>query len=206
VGCSTSDPVSKSGESSSVFKIPKWSFWGKIGINFLEGQKVVPKNAYVFPALRMDSQGRLIDQLSHRLGEDGKLVWYSQAPKGGELKRVVEDKLESLGFTIVSFDEMTASQQDRSVFVLNLYYRPAAASSDSASSDSGSNWTTYARITGATFDRELNPSSRVEVMNQEMVTLFDRKELDHSVIKRSFDYLLDYVGINRQWSELIYLL
>ena len=186
--------------------LPKWNFLAKASATFNEDFSQVPKRVYVFPALRLNAEGQQIDQLAYRTLEDNTLGWYSPAPLGLELKLIVEKKLRSLGFIPISFGDLTASTEDHSVLVLNLYYAEASASRDNPGADVTESWTTFSRITAATFPRDLNPSNKRGLMNQELVSLFNGKEKGRDVIKYSHAYLLDYVGQNRQWSESINLL
>jgi hypothetical protein len=87
-----------------------------------------------------------------------------------------------------------------------LDYAQASASRDNPQALPAESWTTYSRITAATFRQDLNPSAKRDLMNQELVTLFNGKRQGAGVIKRSHRFLLDYIGANRQWSELINLL
>jgi hypothetical protein len=92
------------------------------------------------------------------------------------------------------------------VTVFNLYYAQASASRDNPQALPAESWTTFSRITAATFPKDLTPSAKRDLMNQELVTLFNRQTKGAGVIKRSHRFLLDYIGANRQWSESINLL
>ena len=204
-GCKHGAEAPDATETKHLY-LPKWSFLAKASATFAKGQTQVPKKAYVFPALRLNAQGQPIDQLDYRVLDDESLDWYSAAPRGSELKVIVEQKLTTLGFRSISFKELTSLSADHSVLVFNLYYAEARASQDNPKADPDESWTTFSRITAATFPRDLNPAAKRDLMNQELVTLFNGKERGVDVIKRSQAYLLNYIGKNRQWSESINLL
>jgi hypothetical protein len=92
------------------------------------------------------------------------------------------------------------------VSVFNLYYAEASASRDNPQALPSESWTTFTRITAATYPQDLNPNDKRDLMNQELVTLFNGKRQGPDVVKRSHRFLLEYIGANRQWSESINLL
>jgi hypothetical protein len=204
-GCRTGADIANESEAT-VLRIPKWSFLVRASASFDKDYKEVPKRVYVFPALRLNTNGQPIDQLSPRQMTDGALQWYSQAPLGSQLKVVVENKLSKEGFRPISFQEMMDYPEGHSILVFNLYYAETSASKDNPTADPDSSWTTFTRITAATFPQDLNPQAKRDIMNQEVVTLFNDREKGAGVIKRSANYLLDYMGITRQWSESVNLL
>jgi hypothetical protein len=197
---------STNSEVTNRLNLPKWTFLAKISTSFDPAYERVPKKAYVFPALRLNAQGVPIDQLSYRILEDDSLGWFSAAPLGMELKAVVESRLRSQGFVTIPFGELTASTGDHSALVINIYYREASASRDNPTGDPADSWTTFSRVTAATFPQNLDPSQKRDLMNNELVSLFNNVALGEDVIKRSQRFLLDYLGQNRQWSESINLL
>jgi len=204
-GCRNGANVDSESEAS-VLRIPTWFFLARASATFAEGQEEVPKRVYVFPALRLNAAGQPIDQLAPRQGADSALSWYSRAPLGAELKAIVEKKLRTKGFRPMSFQEMVDFPEGHSVLVFNLYYAEASASKDNPSADPNSSWTTFVRITAATFPQNLNPQAKRDVMNQELVSIFNDREKGEGVIKRSAIYLLDYIGVTRQWKESINIL
>ncbi|MDQ8196035.1 hypothetical protein QEH59_16485 [Coraliomargarita sp. SDUM461004] len=186
--------------------IPKWSFLAKAHASVADGRKEIPSQVYVFPALRLDSQGQPIDVLSYRVDDTGALKWNSAAPLGAELKTIVEKRLAQIGFQVLPFTALTESSKDHSVTVFNLYYREASPSSDNPGADPELTWTTFARVSAATFPQDLDPNRKLDLINQEVVTLFNGREKEASVVKRSSEYLLDFIGASRDWSESINLL
>ena len=189
--------------ATKTLQMPRWVFLAKASATFAQGQSSLPKRAYVFPALRLNAQGQAIDQLAYRQSADGSLSWNSAAPLGAELKAVVEQKLLELGFKPITFGELTAVTADHMVSVFNLYYAEASASRDNPQALPAESWTTFTRITAATFPQDLNPHAKRDLMNQELVTLFNGQTQGAGVVKRSHRFLLDYIGANRQWSETI---
>lgn len=205
IGCE-SDSQKPISDRADELRIPKWSFLGKVSANFVDAQATVPRKAYVFPVVRLDSAGNPIDQMSYRLDEADQLSWHTDVPSGGEIKVIIENKLRERGFTIVEFSEVAGAKQGRTVLVFNPYFREPTPAAENPEADLSGSWSTYARITAATFGTDLTPESRIELMNQELLSLYNGKEKSGNVKKRTFEYLLDYIGVNRQWSELIYML
>jgi hypothetical protein len=204
-GCWHLEDAATTSETHTL-AVPKWTFLAKVSTNFAEGYDNLPKRACVFPALRLNAQGQAIDQLAYRQSTDGSVSWYSAAPLGAELKAIVEQKLVQLGFKPISFDALTSLTADHAVTVFNLYYAEASASRDNPQALPTASWTTFTRITAATFPQDLDPNAKRDLMNQELVTLFNGKSQGTSVIKASHPFLLDSIGLNRQWSETINLL
>lgn len=186
--------------------LPRWTFLAKASATVAAEQATVPKLAYVFPALRLNAQGQAIDQLAHRTLPDGTLSWYSPAPLGYELQAIAQRQLVKQGFTPISFDALTANTTDHAVTVFNLYYTQASASRDNPDAALESSWTTFCRITAATFPKDLNPNTKRDLMRQELVSLFNGKATGKSVSKHSVVYLLKHMGETRQWSDKINLL
>ena len=187
-------------------RLPTWTFLAKVTARFAKDETQVPRKAYVFPALRLDGQGRILDQLAYRLEDDDALSWVSPAPLGAQLKAIAENKLRTLGFHIVSFSDLMASKSDHEVLVFNLYYTEAYPSKDNPRADPASSWTTFVRVTAATFSQDLNPNAKRDLMNQELVSLFNGKDKANDVIKRSSTHVLDYIGVNNDWNASINLL
>jgi hypothetical protein len=204
-GCRTGADSGSESEAT-ILRIPTWFFLARVSTTFAKGQEEVPKRVYVFPALRLNAAGQPVDPLTPRQGADGALSWYSTAPLGAELKAIVEKKLSTKGFYPMSFQEMMDYPEGHSILVFNLYYAETSASKDNPTADPDSSWTTFTRITAATFPQDLNPQAKRDIMNQEVVTLFNEQKKGEGVIKRSADYLLNYMGITRQWSESVNLL
>ncbi|NBB80101.1 MAG: hypothetical protein GVY36_11765 [Verrucomicrobia bacterium] len=206
--CQSKSGTGGEGDNSANKRLylPKWNFLAKASAVFNDEYTKLPKRVYVFPALRVNPQGQPTDELAYRTLEDNTLGWYSPAPLGLELKLIVEKKMRQLGFVPVSFGDLTASSKDHSILVVNLYYAEASASRDNPDADEAESWTTFSRISAATFPKDLNPAKKRDLMNQELVSLFNGKEKGRDVIKYSHAYLLDFIGQNRQWSESLNLL
>ena len=186
--------------------LPNWTFLAKASATVAEGRTQIPKRAYVFPAMRLNASGQVIDQLAHRVQADGTLSWYSPAPLGSELQVIAERQLIKQGFRVIPFSTLTATTTDHSVTVFNLYYTEANASRDNPNAAPEASWTTFCRITAATFPRDLNPNAKQDLMHQELVSLFNGKRTGTSVTKHSVPYLLKHIGETRQWSDQINLL
>ena len=186
--------------------LPNWTFLAKASATVAEGRTQIPKRAYIFPAMRLNASGQIIDQLAHRVQTDGTLSWYSAAPLGSELQLIAKRQLTKQGFTVIPFNTLTTSPTDHSVTVFNLYYTEANPSRDNPNAAPEASWTTFCRITAATFPNDLNPNAKQDLMHQELVSLFNGKRTGTSVTKHSVPYLLKHIGETRQWSDQINLL
>ena len=191
-------PESVESPPANQLNFSKWTVVVKAKTVFALDRKTVPSLAYVFPALRLNSNAQPMDALSYQLDEAGALNWVSSAPRATEIQTVIENKLRTRGFRILSFQELTDSQKDHAVLVFNPYYS-AANQLPEMSGDTG--WTSFIRITAATFPGDLNPQKKMDVMNQEAVTLYHSKSQRYDVIKHCSEYLLDHLGQNKEWSE-----
>ena len=184
--------------SGNQLNFSKWTVLVKAKAVFALDRKTVPSQAYVFPALRLNSNAQPIDALSYQLDEAGALNWVSSAPRATEIQTVIEKKLRTKGFRILSFQELTDSPKDHVVLVFNPYYSASSQLPD-MSGDTG--WTSFIRITAATFPADLNAQKKIDVMNQEAVTLYHTKNQRYDVIKHCSEYLLDHLGENKDWAE-----
>ena len=124
-GCASHEQAVDETPSNSL-NIRKWTFLIKASATFAQGEKTVPKRAYVFPAIRLNKNAQPIDTLAYQLDDAGALKWISPAPRGSEIQTVIENKLKTKGFHIVSFQELSEMAADHSVLVLNPYYRDQA--------------------------------------------------------------------------------
>lgn len=180
----------------------KWQYMVKAHGTFVEGVSAVPKSAYVFPPLRLNANSQPIDTLTPRQEAPGELSWISSAPKAMEVKSVIEKKLRSRGFKILTFQQMTENEVGHSVMVFNPYYIEARQ----VDAKAGGGWSVFTRITASTFPVDLDPAKQRQIMNQEAVTLFVDESQGASVVKASLAYLLDYIGKKGEWSETLSLL
>jgi hypothetical protein len=172
-GCKTTRGLDEDQAEVRELLIPTWTFVAQATSTLVNGYEEVPIKAYVFPALRLRPDGRPIDQLVHAFADDGSILWRSSAPLGAELKVIVENALRDRGFRTISFGELTSGSKGHDVLVFNLYYTEAIRSSDNPEADPDSSWTTFFRVTGATYPEDLNPSGRLDVVYQELRSLFN---------------------------------
>ena len=187
-------------------QMPKWSFMASANGSMQAGLKEVPKLAYVFPALRLDAAGQVMDQLSHRQGPAAGLLWHSTAPLGSELQIILEKQLQSKGFELVSFDELTKGMGSHSVSVFNPYYKEAEPSRYNNVADPDASWVNIIRIEGATYPENLDPNARLEVLHLELVALFNGKQLGSDVARHSIKYLVKNLGRTGKWTKRVNML
>ena len=117
--CKSREPVVPSDADITSIQMPTWSFMASANGSMQAGRTGVPRLAYVFPALRLDAAGQVMDQLSHRQGPAAGLLWHSTAPLGSELQIILEKQLQSKGFELVSFNELAQGMGSHSVSVFN---------------------------------------------------------------------------------------
>ena len=170
------------------------------------GRTEVPKCAYVFPALRLDAAGQIMDQLSHRQGPMSGLLWHSTAPLGSELQIILEKQLQSKGFELVSFDDLAKGLGDHSVSVFNPYYKEADPSRYNKVADPDASWVSIIRIEGATYPEDLDPNARLKILHLELVALFNGKQLSSDVARHSIGYLIKNFGRTGEWTERVNML
>ena len=203
--CSMNDD--KQAEEASpplAVNVPKWKCMSKMTASSIELERL-PKPVYVFPALRLGPDGQPVDQLQHHLNEAGQVYWTSPAPRSHEIKSVIEKKLRSMGFRVLSFHEMTVQNRDHSILILNPYFSDARGYGG-GSPEQAPGWTVFTRILGATFPTDLNPAGKRDLFNVEAVSLFTEKENALPVVKRVARYSLNHMGKTREWTENLSLL
>jgi hypothetical protein len=164
----------------------------------------LPNKAYVFPALRLDQETKVIDSLSYLQDETGALKWISPAPHAAEIQTIIQNELRAQGFTVISFQELTNTQKDHEILVLNPYYVPAYQPQDRVNQETG--WSSFVRITAATYPGDLNPQKKIDLVNLEAITLYQYKSSEIDVIKSTSNYLIKHLGKNEDWSDNLLLL
>lgn len=204
--CKSREPTVASDTDITSLQIPTWSFMASANGSMQAGRTEVPKLAYVFPALRLNAAGQIMDQLSHRQGPAAGLLWHSTAPLGSELQIILEKQLQSKGFELVSFDALAKGMGSHSVSVFNPYYKEAEPSRYNRAADPDASWVSIIRIEGATYPENLDPNARLKVLQLELVALFNRKQLGSDVARGSIKYLIKNLGRTGKWTERVNLL
>ena len=204
--CKSREPAVASDTDITSLEMPTWSFMASANGSMQAGRTGVPKLAYVFPALRLNAAGQIMDQLSHRQGPAAGLLWHSTAPLGSELQIILEKQLQSKGFELVSFDALAKGMGSHSVSVFNPYYKEAEPSRYNKAADPDESWVSIIRIEGATYPENLDPNARLKVLHLELVALFNRKQLSSDVARHSIKYLIKNLGRTGKWTERVNLL
>jgi len=204
--CKSREPAAVRDADITSLQMPTWSFMANANGSFQAGRTDLPKRAYVFPALRLDTAGQVMDQLSHRQDPAAGLLWHSTAPLGSELQIILERQLQSKGFELVSFDALAKGMGSHSVTVFNPYYKEAETSRYNKAADPDESWVSIIRIEGATYPEDLDPNARLEVLHLELVALFNGKPLSSDVARHSIKYLIKNLGRTGQWTERVNLL
>ena len=204
--CKSREPAVASDTNITSVQMPKWSFMASANGSFQAGRTDLPKRAYVFPALRLDASGQVMDQLSNRQDAAAGLLWHSTAPLGSELQIILEEQLKSKGFELVSFDALANGMGSHSVLVFNPYYKEAEPSRYNKVADPDESWVSIIRIEGATYPEDLDPNAKLKVLNLELVALFNGKQLGLDIAKHSIRYLMKNLGRTGEWTERVNLL
>ncbi len=203
LGCSTT-PEAEPASAPAKLNLSQWDALINAKAVYALDKDHLPPQVYVFPPLRLNQGSQAMDALAYKLRDDGALYWTSPAPHAAEIQAVIERKLETKGFEIISFQELTNIQEDHRVLVFNPYYVAAYQPVDRVNEETG--WSSFVRVTVSTFPADLNPQQKIDVMNQEALTLYQSKASEYDVVKRSLSYLLDYMGNNKEWSGRLTLL
>jgi len=204
--CKSREPAVASDADITSIQMPTWSFMASANGSMQAGRTEVPRLAYVFPALRLNAAGQIMDQLSHRQGPAAGLLWHSTAPLGSELQIILEKQLQSKGFELVSFDDLSKGLGSHSVSVFNPYYNEAGPSRYNKSADPDASWVSIIRIEGATYPEDLDPNARLKVLHLELVALFNGKQLSSDVARHSIRYLIKNFGRTGEWTERVNML
>ena len=204
--CKSREPEVVSDADITSIQMPTWSFMASANGSMQAGRTEVPKFAYVFPALRLDAAGQVMDQLSDRQDPAAGLVWHSTAPLGSELQIILEKQLQSKGFELVSFDALAKGLGSHSVSVFNPYYKEAEPSRYNKLADPDASWVSIIRIEGATYPENLDPNARLKVLHLELVALFNGEQLGLDVAKHSIIYLIKNLGRTGNWTERVNML
>ena len=205
-GCLNTNQPEPAKPIAQILNLPDWRFLANVKAVYASEVDLMPKNAYVFPALRLNPSGQPNDTLSHRIDANGELQWFSPAPQAGEIQSVIEKRLKQRGYQILSFQDLMDSSKDHSVLVFNPYFTEARPSKGDGSKGIPKGWSTFTRLTGSTFPQDLNPAEKQDMIQQETITLFTKESNAPNVVKRSFMFSVDHTGQNREWSESISLL
>jgi hypothetical protein len=200
-GCATGGRSEAAGKTGS-FNLPKYVLQMQASATYAQSHgSHLPRQAYVFPALRIDPGGRPMDVLKHRMGADGSLVWDSPAPRAAEVKSVVEQALRKRGFSIVGFQALSGASGGHGVLVVNPYFTPRLGVEDQESIER-----VFVRLTGSTFPEDMNPSGKIDRFNQEAIVFFDHELFVLDVAKCVLSTLVQHVGGNQQWQDRLHIL
>jgi hypothetical protein len=205
-GCFKTSETESPPVVAPTLNLQGWKFLAKIQATYASDSSSVPTNVYVFPALRLNGNGQPIDVLSHRMDDSGALQWFSPAPRAGEIQSVIEKKLTTKGFRVISFQDLLNFPKSHSVLVFNPYFTEARWSDGNADKGVPEGWSTFTRVTASTYPMDLNPAEKRDIIQQELVSLFKEQSNAPDVVKRSLVYSIDHIGQNREWSESISLL
>lgn len=202
--CSSTRDTAEAQNSGGYQALSKWTALINAKAVCASSKEQLPNKAYVFPALRLNQETQVIDSLSYLEDEAGALKWISPAPHAAELQAIIQNELKSQGFTVISFQELTNSHEDHQILVLNPYYVPAYQPQDRVNQETG--WSSFVRITAATYPGDLTPQRKIDLVNLEAITLYQYKSSEIDVVKTASGYLLKHLGKNEDWSDNLLLL
>ena len=193
VGCESTDtgtPV-----RSNKPYIPKE---GKIRVRLsaatARGQVNLSRFVYVFPPLKVDQNKQVVDQLIPQTDAEGNLYWISGIQGALAVKLAIEQSFREQGYTPVTFQALSDSKEDHRVMVVNPYYSGSLPAEDNPTGR-----VAYTRITVATYPASLDPARRLEVLNQEAISVYFQTDSHLDALNTAFDYSIRNIGVTRQW-------
>ena len=168
----------------------------KISANFNRENYSIVKRAYVYPPLKINEKGVLLEQLSYTEDPDGNLHWHAPSPEAAGIRTVIESQLTKRGFRIVPFQEILDPQNGYSILVFNAYYTPVLSRDDSRQVQ-----VLFTRLTGVLLPKDLDLEKKQERINQEVLARFNSLDDVTAAIKTSFQQSVKHIGETDQWIE-----
>lgn len=154
------------------------------------------RRVYVFPPLLIDDNGHPLGELSYLVDNEGRLSWRSEAPDASGIKAFLVAHLRNNGYQPVSFETLSNVEKDHSILVINPYF--------SAPLQDGKNPAApfvFARIIVATYPASLAPGERLELVNLETLSFYHPQDDPLSVVRRSLQHAISYMGMDRDWIQ-----
>jgi hypothetical protein len=191
-GCATTDTNTPGSNAPYVPKANKIRM--RLSAATARGQVNLSRFVYVFPPLKVNQNKEVMDRLIPMESEDGTIYWISSVRGAADIRSAIEDSLRSQGYKPVTFSALTKASKDHSVMVLNPYY-----SGSMAAEDNSEGRVAYTRITIATYPVSLQPEGRLELINQEAISVYHESNRHLDALRTAFDYSIRNIGINREW-------
>jgi len=168
----------------------------KMNANFNRDNYSVVTRAYVYPPLKMDGKGALLEKLSYAEDVDGNLHWHAPSIEAAEIRTVIESQLIKRGLRMVPFQEILDPQNEYSILVFNAYYTPILSKDDTRQVQ-----VLFTRLTGVLLPKELDLGGKQERINQEVFVRFNTSDDVTAAVKTSFQQSVAHIGENDQWIE-----
>lgn len=156
----------------------------------------IVKKAYVYPPLKIDEKGALLEQLTYAEDSDGNLQWKNPSSEAGEIRAVIESKLSKRGFRIVPFREILSPHNGYSILIFNAYYTPVLSENEERQVK-----VLFTRLSGVLLPSDLDVTKKQERISQEALVRFNSSDETLAAIKTSFQKSVEYIGQTGQWME-----
>lgn len=194
-GCETTDTKPAKPTEYTEMYVPKEDrIRVRLSAATARGQVNLSRYVYVFPPLKVDQNKQLIDKLVPQTREDGSLYWISSVQGAGAIKVSIEQSLRDQGYYPVTFNALENNTEDHRVMVMNPYYSGSLPAEDNPTGR-----VAYTRVTVATYPASLDPTGRIEVINQEAMSVYHQSDSHLSALNTAFDYSIRNIGANREW-------
>jgi hypothetical protein len=131
--------------------------------------KDIPSIVYVFPPLRSNSGGKPIENLVPITSPEGSVSdWKTSSALSMSLKKKIEKDLKTGGYQTVSFADLLAVKQSYGVLIVSTFYTlPYDVKNDAGEITDKA---TLVLIKGALFDGNLDPKTKIDIINVDGLT------------------------------------
>jgi len=147
---------------------------------------VLPKRVYIFPPLKIDREGAVQESYTYSEDENGVLEWHAPSAGAEHIRGLLDSRLRRQGFHPVPFQTLLDDPYGHAILVITSYF--------TESWGTGQARTLFTRLTGSTFDRDLNPESKHDRFNQESLSLHHKDESEVAVIRAAFVHAVQKIG------------
>ena len=194
-GCETTEPSPPQAKPAEQKYVPTENrIRVRLSANTARGVVNLSRYVYVFPPLKVDQNKQVIDQLIAQTDDDGKMYWISSVPGASQIKLAIEESFRSQGYATVTFDALANAPEDHAVMVVNPYYSGSLPAEDNPTGR-----VAYTRLFVATYPASLDPAGRLDLINQEAMSVYHQSDSHLDALNRAYDYSILNIGVNREW-------
>ena len=168
----------------------------KMSVNFNRENYSIVKKAYVYPPLKIDEKGTLLEKLSYAEDADGNLQWQDPSAEATQIRTVIESELSKRGFRVVPFQDVLSTHNGYSILIFNAYYTPVLSDDDARQVN-----VLFTRLSGVLLPADLDLGKKQERISQEALVRFNSSDETLAAIKTSFQKSVEYIGQTGQWME-----